>query len=239
MADINISQGQSVPMTMHTRYVDMGDGTHAQMLAVALAPAGAIAVTGPLTDAELRATAVPVSGPLTDTELRNTSVPTTPDAQEVHLGQVGGEGATPTQIPTITAGIYADGQVVGGLLTFANMARVAGSGGILTQVLIVDDAGQDATLELWLFNQTFTAIADQGAWAPSEADLENCIGVISTAESSMGWRDAGTPSVIDIEVTKRIDLIGTSLFGQLVNRTTTPTYAATDDITVKVPALQD
>jgi hypothetical protein len=33
------------------------------------------AVTGPLTDAELRATAVPVSGPLTDAELRATPVP--------------------------------------------------------------------------------------------------------------------------------------------------------------------
>ena len=34
-------------------------------------------VTGPLTDAELRATAVPVSGPLTDTQLRATPVPVT------------------------------------------------------------------------------------------------------------------------------------------------------------------
>lgn len=33
------------------------------------------AVTGPLTDAQLRATAVPVSGPLTDTQLRATPVP--------------------------------------------------------------------------------------------------------------------------------------------------------------------
>lgn len=35
----------------------------------------ALAVTGPLTDAQLRATAVPVSGPLTDTQLRATAVP--------------------------------------------------------------------------------------------------------------------------------------------------------------------
>lgn len=36
---------------------------------------GPLAVTGPLTDTELRATAVPVSGPLTDTQLRATPVP--------------------------------------------------------------------------------------------------------------------------------------------------------------------
>ena len=37
--------------------------------------ASAIAVTGPLTDAQLRASAVPVSGPLTDAQLRATAVP--------------------------------------------------------------------------------------------------------------------------------------------------------------------
>lgn len=35
----------------------------------------AVPVSGPLTDAQLRATAVPVSGPLTDTQLRATAVP--------------------------------------------------------------------------------------------------------------------------------------------------------------------
>ena len=41
-------------------------------LTVALS--GPLAVTGPVTDAELRATAVPVSGPLTDAQLRATPV---------------------------------------------------------------------------------------------------------------------------------------------------------------------
>ena len=40
-----------------------------------------LAVEGPLTDAELRATAVPVSGPLTDAELRAVAVPVTLDAE--------------------------------------------------------------------------------------------------------------------------------------------------------------
>ena len=49
MADISISQGQSVPQDMHTKYEDMGDGTHA--LVVSINGSG-------LTDTELRATAV-------------------------------------------------------------------------------------------------------------------------------------------------------------------------------------
>ena len=151
-----------------------------------------------------------------------------------------GEGITLALTPTVTAGAYTAGDAVGGLLTFPLAARtnISEGGSVLVNVLIVDDAGQDAELELWLFNQTFTAIADNAAWAPSEADLENCIGVVSTVGST--WRAAGTPSVIQIECTRRIDLVagGTSLFGQLVTRGT-PTYAAVDDLTVKIQLLQD
>ena len=147
-------------------------------------------------------------------------------------------GDTISQTPTVTAGAYVANDAVGGLLTFANAARETGGGGGIKTVGIIDDAGQDAELELWLFNQTFTAMADNAAWAPSEADLENLVGVISTEDSSQGWLDAGTPSAITIDVATRYDLTGTSLFGQLVTRGT-PTFAATDDVTVKVGVLAD
>ena len=151
-----------------------------------------------------------------------------------------GEGVTLALIPAITAGAYSANDAVGGLLTFPLAARtnISEGGSILVGVVIVDDAGQDAELELWLFDRTFTAMADNAAWAPSEADLEKCIAVISTVGST--WRAAGTPSVIQIECTRRIDLVagGTSLFGQLVTRGT-PTYAAVDDLTVKIQLLQD
>lgn len=149
------------------------------------------------------------------------------------------KGDTISQTPTITAGAYAAGDAVGGLLTFAAAAAIAAGGGVIKSVLIIDDAGQDAELELWLFKVTFTAMSDNAAWAPSEADLENLVCVISTKESVEGWMAAGTPSIVDIEVARRYDLTGTSLFGQLVNPTDTPTYAATDDLTVKVGLLQD
>ena len=147
-------------------------------------------------------------------------------------------GTTISQTPTVTAGAYSAGDAVGGLLTFANAARTSGGGGVTMGVIIIDDNGQDVKIELWLFNQTFTAMSDNAAWAPSEADLENLIGIISTGDSAQGWLAAGTPSAIDIECTNRYDLVGTSLFGQLVTRGT-PTFAATDDVTVKVKLLQD
>ena len=148
------------------------------------------------------------------------------------------DGITIAQTPTVTAGAYSANDAVGGLLTFASAARATGGGGVIKNVVIIDDAGQDAVTELWLFDVTFTAMVDNAAWAPSQADLRNLVAVISTNDSANGWAAAGTPSVCSIECSYRFDAIGTSLFGQLVTRGT-PTEAATDDITVQIGILQD
>jgi len=201
--------------------------------------ATALPVSGPLTDTQIRATALPVSGPLTDTQIRATALPvaSTLTASELHIGQVGGEGITISQTPTISAAaIYAAGDAVGGLLTFANAARVSGGGGVIKNMIIIDDDKETGALELWLFKATFTPTADNAAFTVSDADLENCIGVISTANGD--WFAAANNQVADVETSKRYDLTGTSMFGQLVTRGT-QTYTATTDITVKVALLRD
>lgn len=155
---------------------------------------------------------------------------------ENHIGQVGAEGDTIWQTPTVTVGAYLANDCVGGMLTFASAARNAGGGGVLKDVIILDDAGQDAELELWLFNASFTSPGDNAPWAPSQADLRKLVAIASTADGA--WRAAGTPSAIVIEVSQRYDLVGTSMFGQLVTRGT-PTFLATDDVSTAVGLLQD
>ncbi len=150
--------------------------------------------------------------------------------------EVNAFGDTISQTPTVTAGAYSANDAVGGLLTFTNAARVSGGGGILKDLLIIDDAGQDAELELWLFSETFTAMNDNAAWDPSQADLRKLVAIISTASGI--WFDAGTESAARIEVSQRYDLVGTSLFGQLVTRGTL-TFSATDDVTAILGLLQD
>ena len=145
-------------------------------------------------------------------------------------------GTSISQTPTVTAGAYAGNDAVGGLLTFASAARHTGGGGIIKDLIILDDAGQDAELELWLFNATFTAMSDNAAWAPSEADLRKLVAIISTADGA--YFAAGTPSAARVESSQRYDLAATSMFGQLVTRGT-PTYVATDDVTVIIGLLQD
>lgn len=145
-------------------------------------------------------------------------------------------GTTISQTPTVTAGAYSANDAVGGLLTFANAARSSGGGGVIKDVLFLDDAGQDVTLELWLFKDTFTAMADNAAWAPSQSDLRNLVAIITSDDGS--WCAAGTPSACVVEVSQRYDCDGTALYGQLVTRDT-PTFAATDDVTVIIGLLQD
>ena len=146
-------------------------------------------------------------------------------------------GITITQTPTITAGGYTAGDNVGGLLTFEYAARDAGGGGVIKDVIIVDDASESIATELWLFNQTFTAGADNAVWTPVEAELHNLITVVSTNDGTY-YTGGATATIAIVEVARRYDITGTSIFGRLVTRGT-PTYNATDDITVRISLLQD
>ena len=136
--------------------------------------------------------------------------------------------------PTITAGAYAAGDAVGGLLTFAQAASIYKGDAILTKIVIIDDAMQDAILDLWLFDQTFTPTADNDPFDISDADLQNCVGVLHIVAAD--YEDALDNSVATVECEFDFTLVatGTSLFGQLVNPTDTPTYAAIDDLTIKL-----
>ena len=75
-----------------------------------------IPVTGPLTDAQLRATAVPVSGPLTDTQLRATPVPVsgTVSANQAgtwNINNVSGTVSLPTGAATENTSLAISGKL--------------------------------------------------------------------------------------------------------------------------------
>lgn len=146
------------------------------------------------------------------------------------------QGTTISVALTVTAGAYVAGDCVGGVLEFANAAVTSGKGGVVQDMIIVDDAGQDVGLELWLFDRVFTSPGDNAPWAATEDDLHNLVCVITTADGV--WFETGTPSVASVEIGQRYDCAATSLFGQLVTRGT-PTFIATDDVMVTLGLLQD
>lgn len=143
--------------------------------------------------------------------------------------------------PTITAGAYSTGDAVGGMLTFPDMFEAGFHTGILQSVVIVDDAKQSVKLELHLFDQTFTATADNAAFDPSDADLENYLGFVTieaTDYADFTDNSAALVSNVGLLIKSGAPSTSVALFGQLVVRGT-PTYAATDDLTIKVGVLQD
>jgi hypothetical protein len=139
-----------------------------------------------------------------------------------------------TQTPTVTAGAYAAGDAVGGLLTFANAVRVSGGSGEILSCTIYDLSQQRPSLELVLFDRTFTNVADNAVFDPTDADLANCIGVISINS----WANFSDNAIATVSaVGLGIVLNGTSLFGQLVTRTA-PTLVGTSDIKIDLTIRQ-
>jgi len=141
-----------------------------------------------------------------------------------------------SQTPTVsTSPAYTAGDAVGGLLTFANAVRESGSSGVLMSVVVIDASQQRPSLELVLFDRTFTASTDNAVFDPTDADLANCIGVVAIGS----WSNFSDNSVATVSgVSLPIVLNGTSLFGQLLTRGT-PTFVATSDISVLCTVLED
>ena len=139
------------------------------------------------------------------------------------------------QTPTVsTSPAYTAKDAVGGLLTFAAVAQTDQKSGVVTSVTIQDNSQQRPSLELVLFNQTFTASTDNAVFDPSDADLANVVGVIAVNS----WSDFNDNSVATVTCYLPYVLTGTSLFGQLVTRGT-PTFVATSDIVVTITASPD
>lgn len=139
------------------------------------------------------------------------------------------------QTPVISAAaIYASGDALGGLLTFANAARLAGGSGVITKVVVVDDDQELAPIDIVFFNQTFTATADNAPFDPTDADMQNCIGHINVAVTDYAnFVDNSVATKRNVGFWFELAAGQTSLFAQMVVRAT-PTYTATDDLTVKI-----
>lgn len=92
--------------------------------------ATAVPVSGPLTDTQLRATAVPVSGPLTDTQLRATAVPVSAESLPLPSG-----AATSAKQDTMTAAVTALRGTEYETVAASQTAKVLGATGAIGDLL--------------------------------------------------------------------------------------------------------
>src|SRR3990167_458616 len=121
-------------------------------------------------------------------------------AGETHIGEVGGKKAVidssftrPSDTTT-----YAAGEVVGptagaAVMTFTNCSRINAGSGAITNATLTDGANVTAlpgSFELFLFDTTFTADADNAVFTPTDAELLTAISIPFTL-SSVGDATSG------------------------------------------------
>ena len=150
--------------------------------------------------------------------------------------------ATVTASPTADTSAYADGDLIGGKLSFTSATRFSGGSALLQNALLVDQAKQSANIDLVLFgaDPSGTAFTDQAAFDVADADMDKIIAVIrfGTYGDWITFNDNGIaqytpPGGVPIKLTT-----GTTLYGALVSRAA-PTFAASTDIKAILVLTQD
>ncbi len=169
------------------------------------------------------------------------SVSVTPTASELVLGKTVGVSKLLTATPVLSvAGAYATGDYVGTTTTpqaFLLASRVSGNTAFIKSLAITNKvATAMVAMELWVFSATFTAPTDNAAWAITDADQLNCLGVIPIPTTK--WYTNSNGQVFsDDTLSLCIKPAVTSLFFALVIR---GTYTFTDgDLQLSLGILQD
>ena len=128
--------------------------------------------------------------------------------------------------PTVTAGAYTANDVVGGLLTFSGLRN-----GTLQAITICDNATQAVNYLLVLFESAPTGIDDADTFTIADADLAKIIYQDSLTSASNRQAFAANSYNYLYGLSVPIWSAGGTVYGFLIT-TSTPTYAATSDITV-------
>jgi hypothetical protein len=163
-------------------------------------------------------------------------------AGEAHIGAMGGHtvALSPSSGPVCDTSIYAPGDLIGGLLTFANAARIAAGSGTIQGVVMGDLAKQDAAIDIIFFSASpdGTTFTDQAALDVADADISKIIGVMKILASDYSdFNDNSVATKASFGLPFKL-ASGTSIYACLVCRGT-PTYASASDLTPKVNIYQD
>lgn len=158
---------------------------------------------------------------------------------DAFLGNVGGNIAMLTATPTVTAGAYTTGQVVGGKISLAGAARVNGGSGIIQSALVTVKTALTAPYDVLFFstdpsNSTFT---DNAACAVNVADLQSLCGVAHCTEVV----SLGTPQALqgpNLALPFKLSAAAQTLYAVIVIRGG-QTFASTSAIGLNVNILQN
>ena len=149
-------------------------------------------------------------------------------------------GTSQVQVtPTVTsASAYTTGNVVGGLLTFANAVQSGPLSGVLESVTLAIKSTQTASFKLYLFSSApSTTFTDKTAPAIGTGDAAKLLDVITLSGGDSGL-GANTTLYVADNIGKSLVLAGTALYGVLTV-IGTPTFTTTSDVVVTASILKD
>lgn len=101
--------------------------------------------------------------------------------------EVGPSNPLPISIPstrvfasdlTLDTNAYAVGDTLANILEITNAVGSAAGTGTIQSITVIDDDDQGEPFDLVLFNQSVTVGALNAAWAVSDADMANALGII-------------------------------------------------------------
>ena len=115
------------------------------------------------------------------------------------MGVVSGHGFDLPVQPTVTAGAYSAGDIVGGLLTFS-VAESNNSPVVVTGVEVAIKAAVTSALKLVLFNAnpSSTTTTDNAAYSLSASDVFKVETVIDFLAANAVLTDHGTPNTYSV-----------------------------------------
>jgi len=137
--------------------------------------------------------------------------------------------------PTVDTAIYAALDIVGGIQTIANWARVSGGGAKLKAISVTTADGEGFTFTMLFFSATPAGgtYADQGAAVFAAADAPLYLGKVVVAAGDYGTFGGDGFATVACDLPLNVD--GTSLFA-LILATATPTFTAATDVDIMLLA---
>lgn len=123
---------------------------------------------------------------------------------------------------------YTAGDQVGTIFTVTNAARASGGGGTITGITLIDAADVIGTYDVVFFTQSVTLASDNAAFAISDADALNVIGIAQLA-GSFDMTNNRIAQLFNLAI-PYVCVGSTSLYAALITRSNHSFFAAATDL---------
>lgn len=146
-----------------------------------------------------------------------------------------------TAVAVSTTPAYSSGDAVGALLTFTGSLNKAASSGTIQSVLLTDTSKQNANIDVIIFNAnpSGSTITDNAAINIVAADVGKIVARIPIAAANYSSFSATSVAVVaNQNIPIQLASEGVTLYAAMVT-TSTPTYATTTALTLRLGIVQD